>query len=197
MERLLAILTKLIKLPEPDLTPILGLFELIDAPANKPLLSPGEVCPNVWVVGSGSIRAYYTLEERKRGKTKDETIVREVTNWIVPPGGVYTDMESFSQRVPSSYYVETLEASRLFTLSHQNYKMLSGTHYEIKEKIFEHVTFMAEQRVMMGNLRYPEDRLKMMQSLLPGVMSFLPVHIQASYLNIEVNALSKLRSRIR
>lgn len=124
-------------------------------------------------------------------------ITREVTNWIIPTGGVYTDMRSFSGRVASSYYVETLEASQLFTLSYQNYKMLSGTHYEIKEKIFEHVIFMAEQRVMMSNLRYPEDRLKMMQSMFPGMMCFLPVHIQASYLNMEVNALSKLRRRSR
>lgn len=197
MERLRAILTLLTKLPERDLTPILGLFETTEVPAKKLLLAPGTICPAIWFVGSGSIRAYYTLEERKRSKTKEETITREVTNWIVPKGGVYTDMQSFSRRVPSSYYVETLEDSRLFTLSHQNYKALSGTHYEIKEKIFEHVTLMAERRVMLSNLRYPEDRLKMMQSMLPGLMSFLPGHIQAAYLNMEANALSKVRSWIR
>jgi len=54
---------------------------------------------------------------------------------------------------------------------------------------------MAEQRVMMSNLRYPEDRVKMMESMFPGLMCFLPVHIQASYLNMGANALSKLRSR--
>jgi len=62
MERQLAILTKLTKMPERDLTPILGLFESIDVPAKKVLLAPGTICPEVWVVGSGSIRAYYTLE---------------------------------------------------------------------------------------------------------------------------------------
>jgi hypothetical protein len=122
-------------------------------------------------------------------------ISREVTNWIIPKDGVYTDMQSFSQRVSSSYYVETLEASRLFTLSHQNYKALLSTCNEVGWKVFEHVSIVAEQRVMMSNLRYPEDRLKLMESTFPGLMRFLPVHIQASYLNMEVNALSKLRSR--
>ena len=197
MKRLLAILTLLTKLPEQDLTPVLDLFEVIDVPANKLLLSPGEICQNVWVVGSGSIRAYYTLEERKRTKKKVETITREVTNWIVPPGGVYTDMQSFSQRIPSAYYVETLQASRLFTLSHRNYKILQSTYHEVGWAIFEHVSIMAEQRVMMSNLRYPQDRLERMKAMFPGLMGFLPVNIQASYINMETNALSKLRSRSR
>ncbi len=195
MQRLLAILTLLTKLPEQDLTPILDLFEVIDAPAHKMLLSPGEVCQNVWVVGSGSIRAYYPLEEQKRTKKKVETITREVTNWIVPPGGVYTDMESFSQQLPSTYYVETLQASRLFTLSHRNYETLQSTYHEVGWAIFEHVSIMAEQRVKMSNLRYPQDRLEKMKDTFPALMGFLPVHIQASYINMETNALSKLRSR--
>ena len=153
MERLLAILTILTKLPERNLKPILSLFEVIDIPANKLLLRPGELCQNVWVVGSGSMRAYYALEERKRTKKKVETITREVTNWIIPPGGVYTDMRSFSQRVPSTYYVETLQASRLFTLSHRNYGTLQSTHNAVGWKVFEHVSIMTEQRVMMSNLR--------------------------------------------
>ncbi len=197
MERLLAILTILTKMPEQDLTPILGLFESVEVPAKKLLLAPDTICPAVWVVGSGSIRAYYTLVERKRSKKKDETISREVTNWIIPTGGVYTDMLSFSQRLPSSYYIETLEASQLFTLSHQNYKTLLSTCHEVGWKVFEHVSIMAEQRVMMSNLRYPEDRLNMMETMFPGLMSFLPVHIQASYISMGANALSKLRNRIR
>jgi len=166
MERLLAILTKLTKMPERDLTPILDLFESTEVPAKKLLLAPGTIRPELWVVGSGSIRAYYTLEERKRTKTEDETISREVTNWIIPMGGVYTDMLSFSQQVPSSYYVETLEDAHLFTLSHQNYKALLSTSNEVGWKVFEHVSIMAEQPVMMSNLRYPKDRLKLMDHFL-------------------------------
>lgn len=53
MERLLAILTKLTKMPERDLAPILDLLESIEVPAKKLLLAPGTICPAVWVVGSG------------------------------------------------------------------------------------------------------------------------------------------------
>ena len=147
MERLLAILTKLAKMPERDLTPILGLFESIDVPAKKALLAPDTICLKVWIVSSGSIRAY------------------------------------------------TLEAAQFFTLSHRNYKTLLSASNEVGWKVFEQVTLMAEQRVIMSNLRYLEDRLKMMESTFAGLMRFLPVHIQASYLNMEANALSKLRSR--
>lgn len=118
--KLLTILTQLTKLPERDLTPVLDYFETVDVPAYKTLLSPGAVCSQIWFVGTGSLRAYYHLEERKRTKTGEskEKTNREVTNWLIPAGGVHTAMQSFSPQKPTSYYVETLEACQLYTLSY-------------------------------------------------------------------------------
>lgn len=203
MERLLAILTELTKLPKQELTPALDLFEVIDAPAKKPLLIPGTVCREIWLVGSGALRSYYVLEERKRvkpeegGEGRAETVTREVTNWIVPPDGLYADMQSFLPQAPSSCYVEPLQDSRLLTLSRPNYGLLSEAHPRIGLKIFEQVSIMSELRIRISNFRHPEDRLRMFEAVYPGMTAVVSVNVLASWLNVDPNTLSKLRVKKR
>ena len=160
-------------------------------------MTSGSICSKVWFVGSGSLRAYYYQEERKRTKGGDKTekTTREVTDWLIPPGGLYTPMQSFSQQVPSSYYIETLQSSQLFTLSHQNYLALKRSQPEMVFKIYEHVMSMDRLRLHICNLRYPEDRLRVFELTHRGLIGQLPVYIQASYLNIEPNTLSKIRGK--
>ncbi len=194
------ILAKLTKLPRQDLTPVLDLFESADVPTNKSLLIPGAVCQKIWLVSSGSLRSYYMLEERKRGKSQEgngpeDTVTREVTNWVIPTGGLYTDMQSYLPQTPSSYYVETLQTSRLFTLSHPNYVTLSETHSKIAIKIFEQISARSEFRIKMGNYRHPEDRLRMFELSYPGMTAILSVNVLATCLNIDPNTLSKLRAK--
>ena len=163
------------------------------APAAGPFLF------KVWFIGVGSIRAYYHLEERKRtnkGNLEEKT-TREVTDWLIPAGGLYTAMRSFSQRVPTAYYVETLEACQLHTLSYQNYQAILRYHSEVFAKIVEYIINASESRLRMCHLRYPEDRLRMFQLACPGKTSHLSVNMQASYLDIDPNTLSRLRKKVR
>lgn len=199
METLLSILTKLTNLPEQKLMPVLELFESIDVPANKTLLTSSSICSKIWFVGSGSLRAYYYQEERKRTKSGNngEKTIREVTDWLVAPGGLYTPMHSFSQQVPTSHYVETLQVSHLFTLSHQNYLILKKSQPEVVFRIYEQAIIMYEMRLRMCNLHYPEERLRMFELTHRGMIGQIPVCVQASYLNIEPNTLSKFRGRSR
>ena len=196
---LLAILTKLAKLPEQDLTPALNLFEPINVPAGKALLSPGEVCSQIWFVGTGSLRAYYYLEERKRTKKgeSNEKATREVTDWLIPAGGLLTDMRSFSQQAPSSYYVEALEACQLHRLSHQKYGAILKSHPVLVAKIFEQAFGMVELRMKICNFRSAEDRLRMFELAYQGKTSHFSVNTQASFLNIDPSTLSRWRAKRR
>lgn len=106
-------------------------------------------------------------------------------------------MRSFSQQTPTTYYVETLEACQLYTLSYQEYEILLRSHPTLVVKIFEQVFVMAEARLRLCNLRYPEDRLRMFELTYPGKTSHLSVNVQASYLNIDPSTLSRWRGKIR
>ncbi len=120
---------------------------------------------------------------------------REVTNWLIPPGGLYTAMQSFFQQEPTIYHVETLADAQLFTLSYPNYRTLMKTYPEVGLKIFEQVIVMADARVKMCNLRDPQDRLRMFEATHGEMKKYLSVNVLASYLNVDPNTLSRIRAK--
>lgn len=194
MKLLLQNLTKLTRLPQSELIPLLPYFEPMTTLPDTALLSPGEVASSVWFIGSGVMRAFHIVEQRKRSQV-EEKLVREITNWIVPAGGFLTDIRSFIYQTPANYFVETLEACRLYSLSFNNYLILQSSHPEIARAVFENTMVMADMRVQMCNLRDPQSRLEMFEKMYPGLKGHLSVNIQASYLNIDPTTLSRLRSK--
>ena len=194
MELLLQNLTKLTRLTQSELVPLLDYFLPLTARSNTTLLSPGVVASKVWFIGSGILRSFYFIEEKKRKLGEDEPM-REVTNWIVPAGGFLTDVRSFLNQTTCTYYIEALEASRLYSLSFDNYLTIQRTQPEFSRAIFENTLIMADLRVQMCNLRYSEDRRAMFENRYPGMTARLSVNIQASYLNIDPTTLSRLRSK--
>jgi CRP-like cAMP-binding protein len=193
MELLLQNLTKLTRLPESELVSLLPYFEPMTSRENTVLLSPGVVSSSVWFIGSGVLRAFHLVEQRKRSQDEDR-LSREITNWIVPAGGFLTDVQSFLYQTPANYFVETLEACRLYRLSYHHYRVIQSSHPDIARAIFENTLIMADLRVQMCNLRAPESRLEMFEKMYPALKGRLSVNIQASYLNIDPTTLSRLRS---
>jgi CRP-like cAMP-binding protein len=195
MDALLESLITLTKLQKKAIEPVLALFTHKAVPAKHKLLAANEHCATVWFVGKGLLRAYYYPEERRRKNSQKDITTREVTNWIVPSGGFLTDISSFLHQKLSSYYIETLHDSDIYTLTYDSYLVIQKTHPEIAKAIFEHTLVMADLRVKMMNLRSPMERLEMFERLYPTLRGQISVNIQASYLNIEPATLSRLRSQ--
>lgn len=190
-------LVALTQLKKGDIDPILPLFQIQTVPARSRLLSVNDSCQTAWFVGSGVLRAYYFVEERKRTNHTSDITAREVTSWIVPSGGLLTDLCSFLHRKPAVYHIETLQNSKLYTLSYQNYLVIQKMHPEVGTATFEHTLIMADMRVRMMNLRSPIERLEMFEKLYPALKGQLSVNILASYLSIDPATLSRLRGKIR
>lgn len=196
MEILLQSLCKRTKLTEKELQPVMKLFIPLRATVGKQLLSPNEVASSIWFVGSGALRAYHHVEEQnRRNKIENSTILREATSWIVPEGGFLTDVKSFLYQVPATYYVETLELCKLYSLSHEKYLLIQRSHPEIAQSVFEHTLIMADFRVRLSSYRRPEDRLAIFQKTYPQMAGRLSVNILASYLNVDPTTLSRLRGK--
>lgn len=199
MEILIRSLKVLTGLERHDIGSLTDFFQIREVPHKELLLSLGTTCQTLWFIGNGCLRAYYHIEERKRigHATKNETVVREVTNWIVTEGDFLTDINSFYFQVPSSYYIEALEPTKLYTLSYDNYLATQKIYPEISCKILAHTLVMADRHMQLCNLRHPVERLHMFEHLNPTLKGRLSVNIQASYLNIDPATLSRIRSKFQ
>lgn len=194
MDALLQSLSSLTRLSKDHIEPLFSLFEVEKVQSRTSLLSINDYCSKVWFIGNGSLRAFYHIEEEKRVFNSNGSVVlREVTSWVVPEGGFLTDISSFLHKKPASYNIEAMEASKLYSLSHDNYLIIQKTHPEIAQALFEHTLVMADLRVRMANLRLPKERLKMFERLYPTLLGRLSVNTMASYLNIDPCTLSRLR----
>jgi CRP-like cAMP-binding protein len=197
MEIALQHLSKLTSLPEEELVLLFHHLIPLSVRAGTNLLTPGTIAATAWFVVSGSLRSFYNVAERKRGNDENgiNNMVREVTNWIVPAGGFLTDIKSFLRQTPAMNYIEAMETSGLYSISYNNYLSLQRTHPQLASAIFQDNLIIADLRVQMSNLRSPEDRLAMFETMYPGMTGRLSVNVQASYLNIDPTTLSRLRSK--
>ena len=197
MEDLLHNLTKLTRLPEDQIIPILHYFIPCTVGRGARLLAPGSMSPTAWLIGRGSVRAFYQVEEKRRTRTNktEERLLREITNWIVPEGGFITDIRAFFHKAPSIYHIEALEPCRLYSLSRDYYLAIKKSHPDVACAFIENTLVMADLRVQLCNLRDAADRFAMFENRFPEMRGRLSVNIQASYLNIDPTTLSRLRGR--
>jgi CRP-like cAMP-binding protein len=199
MEILIQNLKALTGLDRRDVVFFADFFQICEVPNKRLLLSLGATCQTLWFIDTGCLRAYYNIEERKRigPAKKNETVTREVTNWIAMEGGFLTDINSFCFQVPSSYNIEAIEPAKLYALSYDKYLTMQKMCPEISQKLLEHTLSMADKRMRLCNLRDPEERLQMFEHLIPSLKGRLSVNIQASYLNIDPATLSRIRGKFQ
>ena len=187
---------RLKKLTIEELKPILRHFQQVRISAKTILLEPGGISGSIWYVDTGILRSYMVVEEDKRSSTEKNVVsTREITNWIVSEGGFLTDMRSFLHQTPAMAFIETLEACKLYRLSHESYLSINKSFPELSRTLFENTLILSELRVQMCNLRNPIDRLQMFERMHPDLAGRISVGLQASYLNIDRATLSRIRSK--
>jgi CRP-like cAMP-binding protein len=197
MDNLLQRLVNLTRLPDHEIEPVLQYFEPVNISAKAILLRPGEKSRTAWLIGSGILRAYSLVEEDKRSGSAQDSgkRIREVTNWIVAEGDFFTDLRSFIRQKPATCFIETLEDCTLYKIRYESYLIIQQSFPIIARTIFEKMIIRADQRVQMSNFRDPVNRLRMFEEMYPGMSGRISVIIQASYLNIDRETLSRLRRR--
>jgi CRP-like cAMP-binding protein len=166
---------------------IVTCFKAKTAKRNTILLSGGEICKELYFVESGCIRTYYITEHG-----------HEKTRYVAFDGAIATSISSFISQKPSFEFVDTLEDSELYVISHKNfyhlvseyppwgdfYRMLLEMAYLYQNKKIEDlVTLSARQRY---------DKIL---AETPFFIQRLSNKILASYLDITQETLSRLKSK--
>lgn len=154
---------------------------------NTILLSEGEICKELYFVNIGCIRTYYLTTQG-----------HEKTRYVAFDCSIATSLSSFILQQPSFEFVETLDDSKLFVISHKNFYQLVS---EIPqwEKFYRTLLEMAYiyQNKKIENLvtLSAKQRYDKLLKEYPIYIKRLSNRILASYLDIAQETLSRLKSK--
>lgn len=150
------------------------------------LLKEGQVCDFEAFILKGCIRTYYL------DKDGVETILLfAVEEWWV------SDIISFSDRVPSHLFIETVEDSELLTIDYAG-KTLLFEKIPAFERMFrllvQRSLGVLQQRFYASVSQTAEERYRQFLEKYPKVAQRVPQHQIARYIGVSPEFLSKIRS---
>lgn len=181
-------LEKFIKINDEDFEEILSYFEVKNFAKKENLLEEGQVCKYNYFVLNGLLRKFFINEKG----TEQITEFAIETWWM-------TDNISYEHKVPSEFYIQTVEKSEILVISSDSQEKLLE-EFPMLERYFRFVY----QRAYAAN----QMRVKYIFSLSkeefyfnllkkqPAFVQRVPQYLIASFLGFTPEYLSEIRKRI-
>ncbi|WPR75581.1 Crp/Fnr family transcriptional regulator [Algoriphagus sp. NG3] len=147
----------------------------------------GQVSKYLYFVAEGSARSYYIRENR------DITVSFTLDEEFV------TAMHSFITRKPSYENIETMERSRVFKISHDD---LEASFIEFPElehayrMILEQYYIVLEEHQIFNKFKTARERYLELMQYRPKVIHKASVGQIASFLDMNIETLSRIRAKI-
>ncbi|OXB16859.1 Crp/Fnr family transcriptional regulator [Flavobacterium reichenbachii] len=154
----------------------------------KKLHKSGEICDMIYFVNKGAIRGY----------VKDSN--REITTWITVENELVASIHSFILQIPSYENMEAIEDSDLLGMKHSDLQYLYEIEPEFNitaRRFYEKYYSDAEVRALMGRLSKAEIKYEYFLKTYKHLSTRIPLKYIASFLGINLETLSRVRSQIR
>lgn len=166
---------------------ILPLFTYREVKKGELILEPVQVCRSVDYVVEGALRIYFSHD----GKDSSRQFFFE--------RAFVTELGSFLTQSPSLYSIDALEPSKLLSIQYKDLNKLyekSPAFLRFGKLMSDQIAiFLTKRNVELVTTSAKERYLNLIQER-PKVMSRVPLHMIASYLNVSPEALSRLRREI-
>ncbi len=149
------------------------------------LLQEGEVCKLAGFIVKGAMKQYSVDETGK-----ENILVLAIENWWIG------DRESFSQGMPSAYFIDAFEETHLLVITKEDYeKHLSQQPFmaDLLRILAERQSLQLLKRVHATKTLSAEQRLADLEKSYPAFLQRFPQHIIASYLGMTKETLSRIR----
>lgn len=149
------------------------------------ILETGTVCNRIYFIDSGLVKTFFYTNTR-------EFIMR-----FFPEGKMFTVLDSFLTRQPSTYSILTLESTHITYLNHADLEQLCARYHSM-ETFFRKLLSMAalnmmdrigntlEEKAQVAYHRFLKEQGKLLQRISLADL--------ASYLGITQVSLSRIRS---
>ncbi|CAN5587691.1 Crp/Fnr family transcriptional regulator [soil metagenome] len=166
---------------------VLDHFDTIEVRRNEELLRQGDICRYVYFVAKGSLQVY--VNENGNESTRD-IIIED--NWC-------SELISFGRQQPASENIRAIEPSTLLMIDYPGFNKLMETvpqfdkvYKQILELSYANSVYRINTFVSLSAL----DRIKWLMQYRPGLMTRLSSKLIASYLGINKDVFSRLKSQL-
>lgn len=175
-----------LKTEKKNLDILQNLFIVKDIPAKTILLNEGEVAQFVYFIKKGCLREWFN---------KDGI---DITFQFFFEDQAVASIDSFINKLPSIFTIESIEPSTIFSLSRKNFDYLQKLFPEMKEGFQELIfqRFRNYALLFLSRIKdSPQERYKDLLANQPEIIKRVPQHYIASYLGITPISLSRIRNR--
>ena len=162
------------------------ILETHDFPRRTVLHEAGRICPRLYLVESGLLRAHYYLDDR------------DVTAHFALPGYSITAPDSFITGRPSRYHLEALTDTRAYAVERTALEHFLGEHpqHERLARQFTQLLYL-ELLDRMESMVFltARERYDRLVDTCPQVFEHMSLRHIASYLGIAPKTLSRVRAQ--
>lgn len=154
---------------------------------NKRLLKAGQLCDYLFFVQKGVLRSYV-----KQGNT-------EITTWIVEENDFVTSIRGFHLQTPTAESIAAIEDCELVAIEYDSLQYLYNNFNEmntIGRKILEKYYIEADERAFISRLNKAAAKYDHFLATRDNLVNRIPLKYIASYLNMTIETLSRMRSQI-
>ncbi len=187
MEKILGMFDQFPKLSEEAKTAFASNLELQSVERGDLLEEEGKVCNHLYYIVDGSARSFYTKDNKE--VTVSFSLEREFV----------TSMSSFISRKPSYESIEAMEKSAIARISHDTLLELFEMHSELERTyrlILEQYYIALEEQLIFAKFKSAMDRYLDLMESRPKVIQKASVGQIASYLDMSIETLSRIRGKI-
>lgn len=174
-------------LNEAEIELIKSVFQSKKLRKRQYFLQEGDVCKYTAFIVKGAMRQY-TVDERG-----EEHIVRlSIENWWA------TDRESLMKQTPSIYFIDAWEETEALLLTKAAYINLIDQIPNLSEWVKNldlNFAIASQRRLNSAISLSAEKRYHELEKTYPEFLQRFPLHTIASYLGINRESLSRIRSR--
>ncbi|MBY0425494.1 MAG: cyclic nucleotide-binding domain-containing protein [Cytophagales bacterium] len=167
---------------------VLSTFKPITLKRNEQLLIQGDVCHYVYFIASGCLQVY--VHDNEMNETTRDIVTED--NWC-------SELISFGSGQPASENIRAVEPSHLLAIDRKGFQEMMETvpqfdkvYKQILEASYANSVYRINTFVSLSAL----DRIKWLMHHRPTLMNRLSSKLIASYLGINKDVFSRLKSKL-
>ncbi len=171
-----------------NLETVLQYFKPLYVKRNEFILKEGDLCRHVYFVAKGCLQVYV-----------HDSDMNETTRDIVTEGAWCSELISFGTGVPAAEYIKAIEPCQLLAIDKEGFQKLMQTvpqfdkvYKQVLESSYANAVYRINTFVSMAAL----DRIKWLMDKRPGLMTRVSGRIIASYLAINKDVFSRLKTKL-